>query len=70
MNLSAPLRAAPPPSRSPLREAIAEFDGSAFFRGAFGDTVVGHLVHFARTEQRKFDETVTTWERRRYLERG
>jgi hypothetical protein len=26
-------------------------------------------VHFARTEQRKFDETVTTWERRRYLER-
>lgn len=53
-----------------LPEAIAELDGSRFFRHAFGDAVVDHLVHFARTEQRKFDETVTTWERRRYLERG
>lgn len=53
-----------------LPEAIAELDGSRFFRNAFGDAVVDHLVHFARTEQRKFDETVTTWERRRYLERG
>ena len=37
---------------------------------AFGVEVVEHLVHFARTEQRKFDEVVTSWERRRYLERG
>jgi glutamine synthetase len=52
-----------------LPEAIAEFEASALFRDAFGADVVEHLVHFARTEQRKFDETVTTWERRRYLER-
>jgi len=53
-----------------LPEAIAEFESSAFFREAFGAEVVDHLLHFARTEQRKFDETVTTWERRRYLERA
>ena len=53
-----------------LPEAIAEFESSALFREAFGADVVEHLVHFARTEQRKFDETVTTWERRRYLERA
>jgi glutamine synthetase len=53
-----------------LPEAIAEFESSALFRESFGADVVGHLVHFARTEQRKFDEAVTTWERRRYLERA
>ena len=52
-----------------LPEAIAAFESSALFQDAFGPDVVEHLVHFARTEQRKFDETVTTWERRRYLER-
>jgi glutamine synthetase len=51
-------------------EAVAEFERSTFFREAFGAGVVDHLVHFARTEQRKFDEVVTSWERRRYLERG
>jgi glutamine synthetase len=53
-----------------LPEAIAEFEGSALFAEAFGAEVVEHLLHFARTEQRKFDEVVTSWERRRYLERG
>jgi glutamine synthetase len=53
-----------------LGEAIAEFESSVLFRDAFGSDVVEHLLHFARTEQRKFDETVTTWERRRYLERA
>ncbi len=53
-----------------LPEAIAAFDASPLFRPAFGEPVVEHLLHFARTEQRKFDETVTTWERRRYLERA
>jgi len=52
-----------------LPEAIAEFERSPLFRVAFGEDVVEHLVHFARTEQRKFDEAVTSWERRRYLER-
>jgi glutamine synthetase len=53
-----------------LSEALVEFASSALFRDAFGTDVVQHLVHFARTEQRKFDEAVTTWERRRYLERA
>ena len=53
-----------------LSEAIAEFERAPLFRDAFGADVVEHLVHFARTEQRKFDEVVTSWERRRYLERA
>lgn len=53
-----------------LPEAIAEFEQSELFRTAFGAEVVEHLVHFARTEQRKFDEVVTSWERRRFLERA
>jgi glutamine synthetase len=53
-----------------LPDAIRAFESSALFRDAFGAAVVEHLLHFARTEQRKFDETVTTWERRRYLERA
>jgi glutamine synthetase len=53
-----------------LPEAIDELAASRLFRSAFGDAVIEHLLHFARTEQRKFDETVTTWERRRYFERA
>jgi glutamine synthetase len=53
-----------------LPEAITEFESSALFRSAFGAEVVEHLLHFARTEQRKFDEVVTSWERRRFLERA
>lgn len=55
---------------STLPEAIAEFEASPLFGEAFGAEVVEHLLHFARTEQRKFDEVVTTWERRRFLERA
>jgi len=55
---------------STLPGAIAAFEASDLFREAFGPEVVEHLLHFARTEQRKFDETVTTWERRRFLERA
>lgn len=53
-----------------LPEAISAFEQSPLFRSTFGEAVVEHLIHFARTEQRKFDETVTTWERRRYFERA
>jgi glutamine synthetase len=53
-----------------LPEAIAEFEASELFRAAFGAAVVEHLLHFARTEQRKFDAVVTSWERRRFLERA
>jgi glutamine synthetase len=53
-----------------LPEAIAEVERSEWLRRAFGPEVVEHYLHFARTEQRKFDEAVTTWERARFLERA
>jgi glutamine synthetase len=53
-----------------LYEAIAEFERSEFARSAFGDDVYEHYLHFIRTEQRKFDEVVTSWERARYFERA
>ena len=53
-----------------LTEATGELAGSSMIREAFGDDVVEHYLHFFRTEQRKFDEAVTNWERARYFERG
>ena len=53
-----------------LSEATDELEQSAMLRQAFGTDVIDHYVHFFRTEQRKFDEAVTTWERERYFERG
>lgn len=55
---------------STLREAIGEFERSDVAREAFGEDVAGHYLHFLRTEQRKFDEVVTCWERARYFERA
>jgi glutamine synthetase len=52
-----------------LNEAIDEFERSELARKAFGDEIVEHYLHFARTEQRKFDEIVTCWERERFFER-
>ena len=53
-----------------LSEATDELDQSAMLRAALGDGVVDHYVHFFRTEQRKFDEAVPSWERTRFFERG
>ncbi len=53
-----------------LREAIEEFERSDMAREAFGEDVFEHYLHFLRTEQRKFDEVVTCWERARYFERA
>ncbi|MGY8825796.1 MAG: glutamine synthetase family protein [Candidatus Latescibacterota bacterium] len=53
-----------------LSEATTELEQSSMLRQAFGDAVVEHYVHFFRTEQRKYDEAVTSWERARYFERG
>jgi glutamine synthetase len=55
---------------STLREAIGEFERSDVAREAFGEDVAEHYLHFLRTEQRKFDEVVTCWERARYFERA
>jgi glutamine synthetase len=53
-----------------LRDAIALFEKSDFARRAFGEDVFAHYLHFLKTEQRKFDEVVTSWERARFFERG
>jgi glutamine synthetase len=52
-----------------LHEAIEAFEASDFLRGAFGDSVVAHLLHFARAEQHAHLRSVTDFERARYLER-
>jgi glutamine synthetase len=52
-----------------LPEAIGELERSTWAREALGNDVVDHYLHFFKTEQRKFDEVVTTWERARYFER-
>jgi glutamine synthetase len=53
-----------------LREAIVEFERSQLAREAFGEDVAEHYLHFLRTEQQKFDEVVTCWERARFFERS
>ncbi len=53
-----------------LNEAIHELEQSTWARTVFGDEVIDHYLHFFRTEQRKFDEVVTSWERARYFERA
>ncbi len=52
-----------------LHESIALLEGSQIARAAFGDDVVDHYLHYARTEQRSFEATVTDWERFRSFER-
>jgi glutamine synthetase len=53
-----------------LRDAISRFESSAFAREAFGEEFVEHYLHFLSTEQSKFDQAVTDWERARFFERG
>ncbi len=53
-----------------LRDAIARLEKSTMAKEAFGEDVVQHYLHFLKTEQRKFDEIVTSWERARFFERG
>ncbi len=52
-----------------LPEALDEFERSAFARDAFGDAVVEHLLHFARTELHACEARVSDVERARYFER-
>ncbi|MEE8558499.1 MAG: glutamine synthetase family protein [Myxococcota bacterium] len=53
-----------------LGEAIGEAERSDMLRQAFGEEVLEHYFHFARVEQGKFDQAVTTWERARFFERA
>ena len=52
-----------------LRDATEAWASSTWTRAAFGDEVVDHYAHYARTEQSAFDAAVTDWERQRYFER-
>jgi glutamine synthetase len=52
-----------------LREATDRFEQSPIAREAFGTNVVSYIVRHARLEQQAFDNAVTDWEKRRYLER-
>lgn len=52
-----------------LADAIRELEGSRFARDVFGDAVVDHLLHFARTELASYEAVVTDFERARYFER-
>lgn len=52
-----------------LKEAISELKRSQTARKLFGEEVVEHYLHTARTEQSQFDSAVTDWELRRGFER-
>jgi len=53
-----------------LNAAIMRMESSQWAREVFGADVIDHYLHFFKTEQRKFDEVVTAWERKRYFERA
>jgi glutamine synthetase len=55
---------------STLREAMEALEQGTIARAALGDDVVDHYLNYARTEQRLFDEVVTSYERERLFERG
>jgi glutamine synthetase len=52
-----------------LAEALGELEASAFARKAFGDDVIDHLLHFARSEKAALEGIVSDAERVRYFER-
>jgi glutamine synthetase len=52
-----------------LGEAITEMERSEMLHEGLGSEVMAHYLHFFRTELRKYNEAVTTWERSRYFER-
>ena len=54
---------------STMREAAELFENSSLAREVFGDAVVNHYVHYARTEIHEFESVVTEWERERGFER-
>jgi glutamine synthetase len=51
-----------------LQEALGAFEGSAFYRDAFGDLFVDTLVAMGRHEVELYMRQVTDWERTRYME--
>jgi glutamine synthetase len=54
---------------SSMPEAMELFANSKIARDVFGDEVVDHYVHYAKTEIRDYNSAVTEWERVRGFER-
>jgi glutamine synthetase len=52
-----------------LGEALGALEVSSLARKAFGDAVVEHYLHFARSEQAALEARVSDLERERYFER-
>ncbi len=52
-----------------LVEALCAFEASELARKAFGDAVVEHLLHFARSEASALEGRISDLERARYFER-
>jgi glutamine synthetase len=55
--------------RASLREAAADWSGSALAREAFGDEVVDHYANNAQVELAAYERAVTDWELFRNFER-
>jgi glutamine synthetase len=51
-----------------LLAAIDAFDGSAFYRRALGDDIVGYFSKIKRAELDRFNQEVTDWEQREYFD--
>jgi len=51
-----------------LAEATEAFDRSTLARELFGDEFVTHFVQTRQWEVRRFNQAVTDWELKRYLE--
>lgn len=68
------------PLPTSLAAAVKSLDGDSFYRGTFGDTLVGYLVAMKRAEVARYEaalaaagkadspDEVTDWERREYFE--
>ena len=50
-----------------LLSAIQLFEGSAFYRGALGDTFVDYLSHIRRSEWNRYHLAVSEWEQAEYF---
>jgi glutamine synthetase len=51
-----------------LPEAISALQQSALLRSAFGDTFVDYFCHIKEAEYERFQQEVTAWEEREYLD--
>ncbi len=72
-----PYTADAPPLPQSLAEAVGDLDGSAFYRAAFGEPLVDHLVMMKRAELARYDAAAgdgadagarSAWEMREYFE--